>query len=166
MNSDTSASNSASRPMLKEQAASLLEQLFQTYPAVFRPFGERELRPLKLGIHKDLAPIVREWGYSVAVLKYAMGMYTRQARYQFALLKNDYRVDLHGEPAGEITEAHRQTAQEKVDLIMAKRKKTQEAHKAANRQRPKKPKPAASPKGVSERKLAALQEKLSKKASF
>lgn len=171
MNTESIPPPSDARPTTKEQALALLERLVETYPTAFRPFGEREIRPLKLGIHKDLMPAIREWGFSAAALKYAMGMYTRQLRYQFALLKSDGRIDLQGEAAGEISEAHRQTARAKVDLITAKRKQSRESRSPNDQpkgrpkggRRPQKPRPAVPE--VNENAVAALQQKLNRKAS-
>ena len=112
-------------PILPEQARALLERLIQTYPAAFLPFSERRVQPLKIGIYKDLVPIIKAWGYETTVLRYALRNYTRPLRYQLALLKAPHRIDLQGEPAGEISPTHRQTAQEKVNLIREKRKQNQ-----------------------------------------
>jgi sRNA-binding protein len=140
-----------------------MDRLVQTYPGVFFPFNERQVKPLKLGIHKDLAPVIKEWGYEVIVLKYALGGYTRQLRYQMALLKSGHRINLQAEPAGEITEAHRQTAQDKVALIKEKRKQTRSMQEPqASEPRPKATKPA---KAVNAKAIAALQKRLSKKAA-
>ncbi len=147
---------------LRAQARVLLERLTQTYPAAFLAFGKPQVQPLKLGIHKELQPIVFEWGYDRATLKYALGMYTRQLRYQLALIRCKHRIDLEGESGEEISQANRQTAQEKVDLIQEKRRKTQATH--SPKRAKKTPAKAAVPnKGVSEQALAALKEKLTGK---
>jgi sRNA-binding protein len=140
-----------------------MDQLVQTYPGVFFPYNERRVKPLKLGIHKDLAPVIKEWGYEVIVLKYALGGYTRQLRYQMALLKSSHRIDLQAEPAGEITEAHRQTAQEKVVFIKERRKQTRSVQETkASKPHLKTSKPT---KTVSAKSIAELQKRLSKKAA-
>lgn len=165
MTTETSSPGFADQKTIKQQALSLLEHLIQTYPVAFRPFGERELKPLKLGIHKDLAPIVKDWGYDKAVLRRAMGLYTRQLCYQLALLKGEHRIDLEGKPAGEISDVHRQTAQEKVELIRAKRKQSEENRKPPHKHRGKHENKPAAAKSINEKAVKALQRKLTRKAS-
>ncbi|MFO1431234.1 MAG: ProQ/FinO family protein [Candidatus Competibacteraceae bacterium] len=147
-----------------EHAKALLERLIQAYPTVFFPFSERQVKPLKIGIYKDLIPVVTEWGYPTPVLKYVLRNYTRPLRYQLALLKAPHRVDLQGEPAGDISSEHRQIAQEKANLIKEKRKQ-QPPNPKANHGRPRRPsgEPEAE-RRVNTAKLAALQQKLSTKA--
>ncbi len=172
-------------PHPRERARALLERLSETFPDAFRPPGDRSLKPLKLHIHKDLLPAIKDWGFDAVAMKYALGMYTRQLRYQIALLGNAQRIDLQGQPAGEVSEAHREKAREQVELIREKRKKSQEARgETSSKPRPKprsKPRPQAPPKagprkappavpeaspepsstrGVTEEAIARLQDKL------
>ncbi|MDX1655801.1 MAG: ProQ/FinO family protein [Candidatus Competibacteraceae bacterium] len=119
--------HSADEPQKKvrpwEKAKELLERLTQAYPAAFRPLGER-ISPLKLGVHKELAPVVQQWGYDQQVLKCAMSLYTRHLRYQTALAKAAHRIDLNGEAAEEISEEHREKAREQVNVIQEKRRQS------------------------------------------
>lgn len=146
-----------------EHARALLERLIQAYPAAFFPFSERRVKPLKIGIYKDLMPVITEWGYQAMVLKYVLRNYTRPLRYQLALLKAPHRVDLQGEPAGEISSEHRQIAQEKANLIKEKRKQNPPPPKATPG-RPRRPSEPGAERRVNDDKLAALQQKLSTKA--
>ena len=146
-----------------EHARALLERLIQAYPAAFFPFSERQVKPLKIGIYKDLMPVITEWGYQAMVLKYVLRNYTRPLRYQLALLKAPHRVDLQGEPAGEISPEHRQIAQEKANLIKEKRKQNPPPSKATPG-RPRRPREPGTEHRVNDAKLAALQQKLSTKA--
>lgn len=164
MTQETIPAASSQPSILPEQARALLARLIQAYPAAFFPFSERRVPPLKIGIYQDLLPIIKAWGYETAVLKYTLRNYTRPLRYQLALLKAPHRIDLQGEPAGEISTEHRQIAQEKVNLIKEKRQQnqaTQPPQPSAQQQ----PAKAAKPEGgVSEQMLTALQQKLSTKA--
>lgn len=145
----------APAPHPRERAKVLLERLMEAYPLAFRPPGDRSLKPLKLHIHKDLLSVVKDWGFDVPAMKYALGMYTRQLRYQIALLDNPQRVDLQGQPAGEVSEAHRERAREKVELIREKRKQGQEARgETPGKARPR-PRPKARPKAGPEARKAA-----------
>jgi sRNA-binding protein len=146
-----------------EHAKALLERLIQAYPAAFFPFSERQVKPLKIGIYKDLMPVIREWGYQAPALKYVLRNYTRPLRYQLALLKAPHRIDLQGEPAGEITPDHRQIAQEKAHLIKEKRKQHQPDSKGSSGRLRRPPAPSAEHR-VNDAKLAELQQKLSTKA--
>jgi sRNA-binding protein len=162
---ETKAAASDPLSTVKEQSRILLEQLIQTYPAAFPPANERRINPLKLGIHKDLAPLIKEWGYTMHVLKYTLGGYTRQMRYQMALLKAPYRVDLQGKPAGDISEAHRQTAQEKVNIIKERRIQAQNSKGSFDNKQSLKKKPVKLPKPIDQQAIGALQRKLNRKAA-
>lgn len=115
---------------LKEQSTALLNRLTETFPAAFFPFTARQVKPLKIGIHKDLEPTLKEWGYPPAALKIALSRYTRARRYQVALLKEAQRVDLNGQEAGEVSDENRQIAQTRIDELNEKRKQQQAAIKA------------------------------------
>ena len=116
---------------LKAQSTALLERLVETYPTVFLPFTARQVKPLKIGIHKDLEPTIKEWGFPPAALKIALSRYTRARRYQVALLKEPQRLDLQGEAAGEVSDENRQIAQTRIDEFNEKRKHQQAAINAA-----------------------------------
>lgn len=162
MSDNTDSSDSpAQRATLKERSQELLERLAQAYPAVFFPLRERRIKALKVGIHKDLIPIIKAWGYQTAVLKYALGVYTRHLRYQMALLKTPERIDLQGNPAGDITEAQRQIAQEKVAIILEKRGQQRHLKKHGTESKMAKPSKEVSPEAI-----LALQKKLSRKATY
>ena len=162
MTEETKPAVDNDRPAPREQAKALLKQLIDTYPVAFIPFGERGVKPLKLGIHKDLLPVVKNWGFDTVALKIAMSSYTRALRYQRALVKETHRIDLQGEPAGEISDANRETARTQINQIEEKRKQSQQAETAEQpKRRPqRRPKQAPpKPRGVSDKALAALQEK-------
>lgn len=137
-----------------ERAKALLARLIQTYPAAFFAGGVKRIPPLKIGVYKELLPISSGWGHDAVELKVALRYYTRSLRYQLALLKAPQRVDLLGEPAGEITAAHRQIAQEKVDQIMAKRKQQQPERRPEPR-RERRPESGPGPASAGDRQAKA-----------
>lgn len=139
----------AGKPRAREQSRQLLGRLVETYPKAFLPLSARQVHPLKLGIHKDLQPVIKEWGYEPLALKLALAAYIRQLRYQIAITKEATRVDLDGAPAGEISDEHRQKAQEQVETIRATRKARQPAADA---------KPARSPAAAETGESAAPTE--------
>ncbi|NJN48028.1 MAG: hypothetical protein HC808_17870 [Candidatus Competibacteraceae bacterium] len=155
---ESATSTADEQTRLREQARSLLARLAETYPTVFFAPSERRIQPLKRRIHKDLLGIVKDWGYDLKVLKYALGSYTRQLRYQQALLNNEKRIDLRGELGEVVSEAHKQLAREKVQTINAKRQQRSGSRPGKTRHPDK--------KSVSEQKIADLQQKLSRKAAL
>lgn len=126
-------------PALRDQAKALLARLTETYPAAFPPSSQRTIQPLMVGIHKQLLPVIREWGYDRNLLRMALALHTRQLRYQHAILHSPQRVDLQGQAAGEVRDEDRQLAQKKVEEIQARRQQARPA-------RPERParKPTAS----------------------
>ena len=163
MTEETITPDSKAPIVAPEHAKALLKRLIEAYPAAFFPFSERQVKPLKIGIYKDLMPVIKEWGYQAAALKYVLRNYTRPLRYQLALLKAPHRIDLQGEPAGEITPDHRQIAQEKANLIKEKRKQ-QQPDSRASPGRPRRSREPSAELRVNDAKLIALQQKLSTKA--
>lgn len=119
---DADADTGTAKPSAREQSRQLLGRLVETYPKAFFSQSARQVHPLKLGIHKDLQPVIKDWGYEPLALKLALAAYIRQLRYQIAITKEAHRVDLAGEPAGEISAEHRQKALEQVEAIRATRK--------------------------------------------
>lgn len=134
----------ASKPSAREQSRSLLDRLIATYPKAFFPLSARQVRPLKLGVHKDLQPVIKEWGYDNLALRLALGLYIRALRYQVALTKEASRVDLAGEATGEISEEHRAKAREQVEALRAKRQERAQGSKPASAA------PAAAPPAAAE----------------
>lgn len=133
----------ASKPSAREQSRALLDRLIATYPKAFFPLSARQVRPLKLGVHKDLQPVIKEWGYDNLALRLALGLYIRALRYQVALTKEASRVDLAGEATGEISEEHRAKAREQVEALRAKRQERAQGSRTTSA-------PAATPPAAAE----------------
>lgn len=106
---------------LREQARDLLARLTESYPEAFPPSGRREVRPLMVGIHKDLLPVVVQWGFDRSTLRLALTLHTRQLRYQQGIVNCAMRVDLSGADAGEVTEENRAIAQQRIEEIRIRR---------------------------------------------
>ncbi|HXH02013.1 MAG TPA: ProQ/FinO family protein [Candidatus Competibacteraceae bacterium] len=136
---DSASAEADAAPRLREQAKALLVRLTETYPAAFPPPGQREVAPLMVGIHKQLAPLVQDWGFDRLALRYALGLHTRQLRYQLGLVNGPHRVDLAGQPAGEISAENRELARQKVAEIQERRKQLRQQHA---QQRPSRERPA------------------------
>jgi ProP effector len=113
MNTPSPAANPAqsARAMLKE---------FQEKFEIFR-----DCMPLAIGIDKQLIARIPE--IDRKVLRIALGMHTNSSRYLRRMAKATNRVDLDGNSADEVTEAHRTHA---AELLKERAKKEAEQRKA------------------------------------
>lgn len=98
MTDDPNRSSSSMRSALPEPIP-----LVELFPACF---DEKERRPLKIGIHRDLVAA----GYDKLSIRRSLGFYCRNWRYQKALKAGILRVDLQGRPAGLVTMAEAEHA--------------------------------------------------------
>lgn len=79
------------------------EVFAEKFPAAFMKKGERKKIALKVGIAEDLIAALPEM--SPELIRRAVGDYVSGPKYARAMIAGQQRVDLHGQPAGEITEA-------------------------------------------------------------
>ncbi|WP_242445470.1 ProQ/FINO family protein [Chromatium okenii] len=100
-------------------------------------------RPLKLKIHKDLIAA----GHKRSDIKHVLGRYCGRIRYLQSVQPGAVRVDLQGQPAGEVTEAECDSPRERLALICAQRLAI-----------PLKPKPVKIKKIEKVKKPKAVQE--------
>ncbi|MDD2343386.1 RNA chaperone ProQ [uncultured Tolumonas sp.] len=104
----------------------LIAYLSELFPACFIATGEA--RPLKIGIFQDLAArLADDPRVSKTVLRSALRQYTSSWRYLHGLRPGMIRVDLDGNPAGELTEEHvthaKTALKESKDKIFSSRRK-------------------------------------------
>lgn len=93
------------------QTQALQSWLAATYPATFNPDAPL---PLKIGVHVDL--LARHPDLDPATLRRALKRYCERRAYQLALAREGaVRVDLDGQPAGEVAEDQRRFAKLKLD---------------------------------------------------
>ena len=93
-----------------EQTIALQAWLVATYPATFNLDAPS---PLKIGVHLDL--LASHPDLDPSTLKRALKRYCERRRYQLALAREGAcRVDLAGNPAGEVTAEQQKVAQRKV----------------------------------------------------
>lgn len=135
----------------KEVIAFLAERFPQCFSA------EGEARPLKIGIFQDLVTRVEgEMNLSKTQLRSALRLYTSSWRYLYGIKAGATRVDLDGNPCGELDEQHvthaRQQLEEAKARVQAQRAEQQakkrEAAIAAGEpvdapRRERKPRPSA-----------------------
>ncbi|HRF73057.1 MAG TPA: ProQ/FinO family protein [Accumulibacter sp.] len=101
----------------------LLKDLQETFP-VFR-----DCLPLAIGIDKQL--LLRQPGLDRKPLRIALGIHTHSLRYLKTVERSAERVDLDGNPAGEITPAHRSHASEVLKERLQKQAEQRRAQREA-----------------------------------
>ena len=100
--------------MTAQDTLAVLRELF---PKVF-PIRRSEIRPLKIGVHRDLMAALGE--DLEPAIRAALRYYTRWHHYQRALTLYKARFGLDGLPAGEVTEEHQNTARLNVERYRKK----------------------------------------------
>lgn len=95
-------------------------QLLEQYcPALF---STTQPKPLKIGILDDLLAYTAERGLELSqkLAKDALSVYAKRPGYLAAVTEGTTRYDLHGLPAGEITEKEREYSRKKLDKLREK----------------------------------------------
>lgn len=123
--------------------------LAERFPLCFS--AEGEARPLKIGIFQDLVERVQgEESLSKTQLRSALRLYTSSWRYLYGVKVGAQRVDLDGNPCGELEQQHvdhaRQQLEEAKARVQAQRaeqnaKKREAAGESADTE-PRRPRPA------------------------
>ncbi|QRQ86011.1 ProQ/FinO family protein [Cupriavidus oxalaticus] len=88
-----------------------ISRLQKRFPAVF-PKNPAPKVPLKVGIFQDLVQHAQELKLTEAELRDAIRTWCRGARYWNGMVEGAARVDLAGEPAGQVTEADARRARQ------------------------------------------------------
>ena len=89
----------SARSLSPQEVMKILQERF---PKTF-PLDSKEIQPLKVGIHLELIPVLLEQ-CSKHSLREALRIYTRLSEYIDKLKLNAPRIDLEGNPCGEVTE--------------------------------------------------------------
>ena len=143
----------------------ILAELSEKFPLCFSQSGEA--KPLKIGIFQDLvARVEGEMSLSKTQLRSALRLYTSSWRYLYGIKLGATRVDLDGNPCGELDEQHVEHARKQLEEAKARvqaQRAEQQAKKheaaAANGEeaprRERKPRPAPRRNENSERKPRA-----------
>lgn len=103
-------------------------RLQRHFPKTF-PKNPAPKLPLKIGIHQELLAKAKEIGLEEAAITDAVKTWCRGTRYWASIVEGAPRVDLEGNPAGEVTA----------------RDAAQARSLEARRKQPRKPKPEAAP---------------------
>jgi sRNA-binding protein len=109
----------------KQDIDAALARLAEAFPQTFVLEKHRPHRPLKVGVAVDIRARCPE--LERRVLGVALGAYARRVMYLQSLVAGAARVDLDGNPAGEVTAGDAEFAATKLAEILAAR----EAERAA-----------------------------------
>ena len=100
-----------------------MQMLFDAYPSIF---SLEQAKPLKIGIHEDLAA---DGKLSKTKIRKALATYVRQIAYYQCLTEGASRVNLQGEATAEVTADDAKHATERLEQIDSKRKERQNQRK-------------------------------------
>jgi ProP effector len=120
-----------------QKDVTMLEFLFEKFPKTF--FKEAEnIRPLQKYIHKKIYKALN-YEYPREEISAGLALYTQNIDYCKCLIDNKIRIDLEGNPCGEVSEQHKQDAEARLMGITSMREpKQNKNHVKENRlQRPK-----------------------------
>lgn len=112
-------------PTPVQSARVLLKELQEKFP----PF--RDCLPLAIGIDKQLLERLPE--IDRKTLRIALGLHTNSTRYLKVMAKASGRVDLDGNAAGDVPEAHRAHAEEMLRERFRKEAELRKAQRQAER---------------------------------
>ncbi|MDU8925205.1 RNA chaperone ProQ [Pasteurellaceae bacterium LIM206] len=109
----------------------IIAYLAEKFPLCFSLEGEA--KPLKIGLFQDLAEALQDdERVSKTQLRHALRQYTSNWRYLHGCRSGAVRVDLHGNPAGELEQQHVEHAAQQLAEAKAKLAEKRAAEKAAN----------------------------------
>jgi len=154
-----------------ETSQQLLQKLSEEYPTIFPQPKDGRPVALAIGIHKQLIPVVTEWGFSAVNLRSALSWYTKQLRYQQAVFHAPHRTNLDGTEAEIIDDEHRNLAKENVEKIQAiltkknperAKRRTEKRADAPKNRKPKAPRNSgqSAPKKAVAKEPVSLDEKM------
>lgn len=134
----------------------LVSHLARVYPKAFSTDG-RKVRPLAVGILKELqAARAGEEGHGLSMqeLRRALRFYTQGAAYHRAVARGEARINLQGEPVGEVSEEQKAHAEARLAELapkLPKRPPKTEQDKA-EKAPPRRPRPAKGTQAVASAK--------------
>lgn len=116
----------------REAAKAAVELLSEAYPQVF---NLQEPKPLKVGIHEDLAADEK---LSKTKIRLALSAYVRHYNYLSCLTEGSQRIDLLGQPVAAVTaedEAHAREKMAEVEKAREQRKQQAQQRKQGQQRR-------------------------------
>jgi ProP effector len=121
----------------KQDIDDALARLAKEFPQTFAPEKHRPHRPLKVGIAADV--MVRCPNLDRRVLSAALRYYVSRIMYLQGMVAGASRVDLNGNPAGEVSAADAEHATARLGKILAAREAGQALVAASRVERVAKP---------------------------
>ncbi len=110
--------------------------LAERFPHCFS--AEGEARPLKIGIFQDLVERVGgEMNLSKTQLRSALRLYTSSWRYLYGVKPGATRVDLDGNPCGELEEQHVEHARKQLEEAKPVFRRSAQSSKRKNAKLPR-----------------------------
>jgi ProQ/FINO family len=103
--------NARLTPQNRLQAEDLLNEFIQQFPNAFVNPATAPVRPLKLNIHEDVREVFQDQ-YSRKAIARACLLYVNTPEYRDSLIPGAGRVDLAGQPCGEVTAQQVELAQQ------------------------------------------------------
>ncbi|MBP2836170.1 RNA chaperone ProQ [Dickeya parazeae] len=124
----------------------VIAYLAERFPLCFTLEGEA--RPLKIGIFQDLVERVSESEHvSKTQLRSALRLYTSSWRYLYGVKLGAQRVDLDGNPCGELEQQHVEHARKQLEeakaRVQAQRAEQQAKKRESGEAEPSRPRPSA-----------------------
>jgi ProP effector len=137
-------------------AVDTLLTLRQQFPQAFARLSDRHRRPLKIGIHLDIAAAAPD--LNPIEISRALRFYVSDVRYHRGCTEGVERIDLDGNPAGAVTAAQAENSKRSVAGIEAKLAQRRERRAATSAE----PAPPEKPKRLTlaDLKAAVAQRKL------
>ena len=134
----------------------IIAYLAEKFPLCFSLEGEA--KPLKIGLFQDLSEALKDdERVSKTQLRHALRQYTSNWRYLHGCKVGAVRVDLQGNPAGELEQEHADHASQQLAeakaLVAQKRAAEKAAKAAAEKKRPARRTPKQGEKTVRKPKL-------------
>ncbi|MDA9556089.1 RNA chaperone ProQ [Vibrio sp.] len=131
----------------------VIAYIAECFPKCFTVEGEA--KPLKVGIFQDLAERLSEDSkVSKTQLRAALRQYTSSWRYLHGVKAGAIRVDLDGNPAGELEEEHVEHAKQTLDESKARVKARRVEQAKKQKEQGKKAKSSTEPKAKTRRPQA------------
>ena len=106
----------------KQVRRELLEVMRDRWPQAF-PRNSRQVRPLAIGIHRDLAAALPGHSHRQLGAVFSLFRYLAGPAYFQALLRGGPRYDLDGNPRGEVTPEEQEQAKRDLDAFLEQRKR-------------------------------------------
>ena len=139
----------------KQEMDATLARLAEAFPQTFVLEKYRPHRPLKIGIAADIPARCPELEWHV--LKMALTAYAGRVMYLRGLVEGAARLDLDGNPAGEVTARDAEYAATKLARILASREAAAVAAKGGERVKPAAIPPSPAPPAAKTLKRPVLR---------